>query len=145
MSQLSAELRCSGRDTFHQLHQGLPDGELVAALLNSATGPPPKKATQPASESKRSLPSNPSPYFSIAAHVAKATEDLDLNRTFTAADLSRRLGERRREAKAKNGQYSQDTGHKLFGSTKYVWLLTQFLPTHHRLVSLCPRSADRPC
>ncbi|KAI9462010.1 Cloroperoxidase [Lactarius psammicola] len=112
------------RDIIHQFHQGLPDGELVAALLKSATGPPLKKATQPASQ--RSLPSNESPYFNIAAHVAKETSDLDLNRTFTAVDLSRRLGERRREAKANNGQYSQDTGHKLFGSTNGSTLLTIF-------------------
>ena len=90
----------------------------MAALLKSATGRPPKKATEPASQ--RSSPSKESPYFNIAAHVAKATEDLDLNRTFTVADLSRRLGERRREAQANNGQYSQETGHKIFGSAKYA-------------------------
>ncbi|KAI9447126.1 Cloroperoxidase [Lactarius psammicola] len=112
------------RDNFHQFHQGLPDGELVAALLKSATGPPLKKATQPASQ--RSLPSNESPYFNIAAHVAKETADLNLNRTFTAVDLSRRLGERRREAKANNGQYSQGTRHKLFGSNNGSTLLTIF-------------------
>ncbi|KAH8988121.1 Cloroperoxidase [Lactarius hatsudake] len=112
------------RDVIHQLHQGLPDGELVAAFLKSATGPPLKKATQPTSQ--RSLPSKESPYFDIAAHVAKATEDLDVNRTFTAADMSRRLGERRRESKANNGQYSQSTGHKLFGSTNGSTLLTIF-------------------
>jgi len=113
------------RDTFHQFHQGLPDGELVAALLKSATGPPPsKQATQPASQ--RPLPPNESAYFNIAAHVAKATEDLDLNRSFTVADLSRRLSERRREAKADNAQYSQDTGHKLFGSTNGSILLSIF-------------------
>ncbi|KAH9037421.1 Cloroperoxidase [Lactarius deliciosus] len=121
------------RDVIHQLHQGLPDGELVAAFLKSATGPPLKKATQPTSQ--RSLPSKESPYFDIAAHVAKATADLDVNRTFTAADLSRRLGERRREAKANNGQYSQSTGHKLFGSTKYVRLLSFFNLTSYSPVS----------
>ena len=126
VSDAKAELRHSGRDTFHQFDQGLPDGELVAALLRSATGRPPKKATEPTSQ--RSLPSNESPYFNIAAHVAKATEDLDLNRTLTVADLSRRLGERRREAKANNGQYSQDTGHKMFGSTKYAILSHASLP-----------------
>ena len=135
VSDVTAKLGCSGRDTFHQFHQGLPDGELVAALLKSATGLPPKNATQPAS-AQRSLPSNESPYFEIAAHVAKATEDLDLSRTFTVADLSRRLGERRREAKANNGQYSQDTGHKLFGSTKYVQLLPLSLPTPCLTVTL---------
>ncbi|KAI9438157.1 Cloroperoxidase [Lactarius indigo] len=112
------------RDIIHQFHQGLPDGELVAAFLKSATGPPLKKVTQPTSQ--RSLPSNESPYFDIAAHVANATADLDMNRTFTATDLSRRLGERRREAKATNGQYSQSTGHKLFGSTNGSTLLTVF-------------------
>ncbi|KAH9053168.1 Cloroperoxidase [Lactarius vividus] len=112
------------RDIIHQLHQGLPDGELVAAFLKSATGPPLKKATQPTSQ--RSLPSKGSPYFDIAEHVAKATADVDVNRTFTAADMSRRLGERRREAKANNSQYSQSTGHKLFGSTNGSTLLTVF-------------------
>ncbi|KAH8990856.1 Cloroperoxidase [Lactarius akahatsu] len=112
------------RDAIHQFHQGLPDGELVAALLKSATGPPPKKVTQPASQ--RSLPSKESPYFDIAAHVAKATADFDANRTFTATDLSRRLSERRREAKANNGQYSQDTGHKIVGSANGSTLLTIF-------------------
>ncbi len=115
-SDVTAELRCSGSDIIHQFHQGLPDGELVAALLKSATGPPLKKATRPASQ--RPLPSNGSPYFNIGAHVAKATVDFDLNRTLTIADLSRRLGERRREAKVNNGQYSQDTGHKIVGSSK---------------------------
>jgi hypothetical protein len=112
------------RDTIHQFHQGLPDGELVAALLKSATGPPTKKAAQPASE--RSLPSKESPYFEVAETVAKATEDLDLSRTITTSDLSRRLGECRLEAKANNGQYSQDTGHKLFGSTNGSTLLVVF-------------------
>ncbi|KAH9023346.1 Cloroperoxidase [Lactarius pseudohatsudake] len=112
------------RDTIHQFHQGLPDGELVAALLKSATGPPPKKVTQPASQ--RSLPSKESPYFDIAAHVAKATADFDGNRTFTATDLSRRLGERRREAQANNGQHSQDTRHKIVGSANGSTLLTIF-------------------
>jgi hypothetical protein len=129
---VAAELRFSGRDTIHQFHQGLPDGELVAALLKSATGPPTKKAAQPASE--RSLPSKESPYFEVAETVAKATEDLDLSRTITTSDLSRRLGECRLEAKANNGQYSQDTGHKLFGSTKYVQFFSSpFLLTPHRL------------
>jgi hypothetical protein len=108
----------------------------VAALLKSASGPPAKKAAQTASE--RSLPPNESPYFEVAETVAKATEDLDLSRTITTSDLSRRLGERRREAKANNGQYSQDTGHKLFGSTKYV----QFFCHHSfsRLIALIPLS-----
>lgn len=115
----------------------------MAALLKSATGPPTKKVALPGD---RSLPSNESPYFDIAETVAKATEDLDLSRTITASDMSRRLGERRREAKANNGQYSQDTGHKLFGSTKYVpFFLSPFLLTSHRLDPHCPYSAGRHC
>lgn len=38
----------------------------------------------------------------------------------TPADLSRALGKRRSEAKQTNGQYSQSTFHKIFGSSKYV-------------------------
>jgi len=95
----------------------MPDGHLVAALLKSATGPPPKHLPpQPIAQDP--LPPNNSPYFHVAAHVAKATVDCDLNRTLTPADLSRRLGERRLEARADNGQYSQDFGHKMFGSSK---------------------------
>ncbi|KAH9077591.1 Cloroperoxidase [Lactarius deliciosus] len=112
------------RDTFHQIHQGFPDGGLVAALLKSATGPPPKRDTLPALQGH--LPPNESPYFNVAAHVSKATTDFDMNRTLTPADLSRRLGERRRESKASNGQYSQDTGHKMFGSSNGSTLLTIF-------------------
>ncbi len=123
VSDVSIELRRSGRDIFHQFQQGIPDGELVAALLNSATGPP-RKAARPASESQRSLPSKESPYFDVATHVAQATVDLDLSGTITATDMSRRLGERRREAKATNGQYSQDFGHKLFGSGKYGFTIS---------------------
>lgn len=110
-----------GRDTFHQFHQGMPDGELVAALLKSATGPPPKPlAVETASAQDAPLPPNQSPYFHVAGQVAKATVDFDLNRTLTAADLSRRLGERRREAQNDNRQYSQDFGHKMFGASKCV-------------------------
>ncbi|KAH8990843.1 Cloroperoxidase [Lactarius akahatsu] len=112
------------RDTFHQTHQGLPDGGLVAALLKSATGPPRKGDTLPASQGH--LPPNESPYFNVAAHVSKATADFDMNRTFTAADLTRRLCERRRESKASNRQYSQDTTHKMFGSSNGSTLLTIF-------------------
>lgn len=109
----------SGRDTYLQFSQAFPDGELVATLLKSATGPPAKGGdTQSASQGH--LPENESPYFPVAAHVAKATSEFDLNRTLTPADLSRRLGQRRREAKASNAQYSLDTGHKMFGSSKYV-------------------------
>ncbi|KAH9971438.1 hypothetical protein BJV77DRAFT_1057359, partial [Russula vinacea] len=35
----------------------------------------------------------------------------------TRADLSRRLGEGRREARVTYSQYSQDFGHKMFGSS----------------------------
>jgi hypothetical protein len=111
-----------GRDTFHQFHQGMPDGDLVAALLKAATGPPPKVLTvETALAQDAPLPPNHSPYFHVAAHVAKATVDFDLNRTLTPADLSRRLGERRREAQNDNRQYSQDIGHKMFGSSKCVF------------------------
>jgi len=113
------------RDLFHQFHQGMPDGPLVAALIKSASGPAPKGVARQATE-QDPLPPNHSPYFNVAAHVAKATADFDLNRTLTPADLSRRLGRRRREAQADNGQYSQDTGHKMFGSSNASTLLTIF-------------------
>ena len=143
-SDVTAELYCSGRDTFHQFHQGFPDGGLVAALLTSATGAPPKGDTQATSQGH--LPPNESPYFNVAAHVAKATTDFDMSRTLTPADLSRRLGERRRESKASNGQYSQDHGHKMFGSSKYVRLLPLFFPTFSRsLRSPCHRTVDQHC
>ncbi|KAH9956337.1 Cloroperoxidase [Russula dissimulans] len=113
------------RDTLHQFHQGMPDGQLVAALIKSATGPP-LKHVQQQTTAQDPLPPNDSPYFPVAAHVAKATVDFDLNRTLTVADLSRRLGERRREARADNGQYSQDFGHKMFGSSNASGFLTIF-------------------
>ena len=119
-----------GRDTFHQFHQGMPDGELVAALLKAATGPSPKVlAVETASVQDAPLPPNHSPYFHVAAHVAKATVDFDLNRTLTPADLSRRLGERRREAQNDNRQYSQDFGHKMFGSSKCVFFTSHSIGT----------------
>ncbi|SRR6266852_7198350 len=101
----------------------MPDPALVAALIRSATGPPPSFKQQQqqhtsTTPSQDPLPPNESPYFHVAAHVAKATSDLDLNRTLTSYDLARRLGERRREAQRSNGQYSQDFGHKMFGSSK---------------------------
>jgi len=99
----------------------MPDGALVAALIRSATGPPPsfkQQLQQITTPSQDPLPPNDSPYFNIAAHVAKATANIDLNRTLTSSDLSRRLGERRREAQRSDGQYSQDFGHKMFGSSK---------------------------
>jgi hypothetical protein len=100
----------------------MPDGALVAALIRSATGPAPSFKRQQQQHTTKPLqdplPPNESPYFNVAAHVAKATSDLDLNRTLTSSDLSRRLGERRREAPRSNRQYSQDFGHKIFGSTK---------------------------
>jgi len=101
----------------------MPDPALVAALIKSATGPPPSTKQQQQQHttinpSQDPLPPNESPYFNVVAYVAKATSDLDLNRTLTSSDLSRRLGERRCEAKRSNGQYSQDFGHKMFGSSK---------------------------
>ena len=110
----------TGRDTAEQFHQGIPDPALVAALLRSATGPPPSFDQQQhtTTPSQDSFPPNESPYYNVVAHVSKATSDLDLNRTLTSSDLSRRLGERRREAQRSNGQYSLDFGHKIFGSSK---------------------------
>jgi hypothetical protein len=95
----------------------MPDGHLVAALLKCATGPPPKIQ---AAQSDPPLPPNHSPYFNAAADVAKGTADFDLNRTLTPRDLSRRLGECRRQAQRENGQYSLDYTHKVFGSSKFV-------------------------
>jgi hypothetical protein len=105
---------------MHQFHQGMPDGQLVAALLKCATGPPPKIQ---AAQSDPPLPPSESPYFHAAAHVAKATADFDLNRTLTPRDISRRLGARRRQCQADNEQYSLDFGHKIFSSTKFVFAL----------------------
>lgn len=98
----------------------MPDPALVAALIRSATGPPLslKQQQHTSIPSKYPLPPNESPYFNVAAHVAKATSDFDLNCTITSSDLSRRLGQRRREAQQSNAQYSQDFGHKMFGSSK---------------------------
>ena len=97
----------------------MPDGALVAELLKSATGPPPKPLSMETTSAQDTpLPPNNSPYFNAAAIVAKATADFDLNRTLTPADLSRRLAVCRREAQATNPQYSQDFGHKMFGSSK---------------------------
>lgn len=101
----------------------MPDGALVAALIRSATGPPPsfkwqEREQHTTTPSQDPLPPNDSPYFTAAAHVAKATSDFDLNRTLTSSDLARRLGERRLEAQRSNPQYSQDFGHKMFGSSK---------------------------
>jgi hypothetical protein len=109
----------TGRDAYHEFHQGKPDGALVAALLTCATGPSPRQLRLETPQARDTpLPPTLSPYFHAAAHVAKATADFDLNRTLTRRDLSRRLGERRREAQADNAQYSQDFGHKVFGSGK---------------------------
>lgn len=109
----------------------MPDGELVAALLKSATGPPPKPlAVETASVHDAPLPPNHSPYFHVAGQVAKATVDFDLNRTLTPADVSRRLGERRREAQNDNRQYSLDFGHKMFGASKCVLFIHSFIHSH---------------
>ena len=64
--------------------------------------------------------SGPSPTdrpSSVATYVAKVTIDY-LNRTLTRADLSRHLGERRRETHGTNSQYSLDFGHKMFDSSE---------------------------
>jgi hypothetical protein len=108
----------TGRDTAEQFDQGMPDPALVAAFIRSATGPPLKQQQYTTTPSQDPLPPNESPYFNVVAYVAKATSDVDLNRTLTASDISRRLGERRREAQRSNSQYSQDFGHKMFGSSK---------------------------
>jgi hypothetical protein len=106
----------------------MPDGHLVAALLKSATGPPSKiQAAQPDAP----LPPNDSPYFNVAAHVAKATADFDLNnRTLTPRDLSRQLGERRRQSRADNPQYSLDHGHRMFSSEKFVFAFFSLFFSH---------------
>jgi hypothetical protein len=96
----------------------MPDPALVAELIKSATGPPPKQQQHDTTPSQDPLPPNESPYFNVAAYVAKSTSGLDLNRTLTPSDFSRRLGTRRREAQRANGQYTQDFGHKIFGSGK---------------------------
>jgi len=117
------------RDAAHQVHQGMPDPALVAALIKSATGPPPsfKQWQQDTSTpSEHPLPPNESPYFNVAAHVAKATADFDLNCSLTSSDITRRLSERRRESKQSNGQYTQDFAHKMFGSSNASTLLTIF-------------------
>jgi len=117
------------RDAAEQFHQGMPDPGLVAALIRSATGPPPtsfEDQQHTTTPSQDPLPPNKSPYFHVAAHVAKATSDLDLNRTLTSSDLTRRLGERRREAQQSNSQYSQNQTQKIFGSSNASTLLTTF-------------------
>jgi hypothetical protein len=101
----------------------MPDPALVAALIRSATGPPPSIKQQQqqhtsTTPSQDPLPPNESPYFNVAAHVAKATSDFDFNRTFTSSDLTRRLGERRLESQRSNSQYSLGYGHKVFSSSK---------------------------
>ncbi|KAH9961138.1 Cloroperoxidase [Lactifluus volemus] len=111
------------RDTYHQIDQGLPDGQLVASLLKCATGPPPRIQATP---SDPPLPPNESPYFGVAAHVVKDMTDFDMNRTLTPTNLSRHLGARRRECRRDNGQYSLDFGHKIFGSSNGSTLLTIF-------------------
>jgi hypothetical protein len=68
-----------------------------------------------------------------------------MSRTLTPADLSRRLGQRRREARASNPQYSEDTGHKMFGSSKYVRLLPLLFPTLHHLTHIVHQSVGRHC
>ena len=138
-----AKFYCLGRDSFHQHDQGYPDGDLVARLLRSATGPQLK--TDTLSTSQGHLPPKDSPYFKVAEHVAKATTDFDMSRTLTPADLTRRLGQRRREAQASNGQYSQDTGHKMFGSSKCVRLLPLLSPTFNPRFFICDRPVDQHC
>ena len=82
----------------------------------------------------------------VAVHVAKATSDFDLKCTRTPADLSCMLGQRCREALRNNPQYSLDTGHKMFGSSKYVRLLPLLFPTtFHRPLMLFHQSAARHC
>ena len=84
---------------------------------------------------------HPSPYTS-----QKATSDFDLKCTRTPADLSCMLGQRCREALRNNPQYSLDTGHKMFGSSKYVRLLPLLFPTtFHRPLMLFHQSAARHC
>ena len=89
----------------------------------------------------KTSPNHPSPYTS-----QKATSDFDLKCTRTPADLSCMLGQRCREALRNNPQYSLDTGHKMFGSSKYVRLLPLLFPTtFHRPLMLFHQSAARHC
>lgn len=108
---------------YHQFHQGTPDPALIAQLLMSATGPPSKRYTD--SPSQGTVPEE-SPYFPVTTHVAKAISDFDMNRTLTAADLSRQLGHLRRESPKTNPQYSLSSTHKIFASTNGSTLLKIF-------------------
>ncbi|KAI0052269.1 Cloroperoxidase [Auriscalpium vulgare] len=118
-------------DSFHSKSQALPSPALVSALLRSATGPPPKVSSAGKSDlptTAERVPSDTfptsSPYSDVVTRVA--ADAPDLTRTLTPADLSRRLGERRREAKENNPQYSQSFNHKMFGSSNSSTMLTLF-------------------
>jgi hypothetical protein len=42
------------------------------------------------------------------------------NNTLTIKDVSAALTRRRTDSRRRNGQYTQNLGHKMFGSSKYV-------------------------
>jgi hypothetical protein len=120
----------------------MPDGKLVAALIKSATGPPPKLPPQQAT-AQDPLPPSDSPYFHVAADVAKAMVDFDLNRTLTAADLSRRLGERRREAGPITANIPRLSEMFVFGSSKLRRVFLLLIAACFPSCGVCSSSAGR--
>jgi hypothetical protein len=111
-------------------------------LLKSATGPPPKRDTDSASQVN--VPEE-SPYFPVATQVAKATSDFDMNRTLTAADMGRQIGHRRLEAQRTNPQFSLSTTLKLFGTAAYVRFLALQFPILNLLARPFHQSVIRHC
>lgn len=110
---------------FHT-DQGVPDARLVASLLACASGkprPPKMKVNHPTEPP-------PAPYQALEFE----TEKVDLDKTLTSADLSRRLDWCRREAKMTNPQFSTSTSHKMFGSSKCVAFLSCCSMANARLV-----------
>lgn len=62
-----------------------------------------------------------------------------MNRTLTAADMSRQLGRRRSEAPRINQQFSLATSLKMIGSAKYVLFPTFNILAHVIYQSLAVR------
>jgi hypothetical protein len=76
----------TGRDTYHQSNEGIPDGPLAASFLRCATGP----------TAQRSWRQHPTRLFPrrtrlIRRHSSCRHSHVDLNRTLITSDLSRRL------------------------------------------------------
>ena len=67
----------------------LPRYAISSRINKVSHGPLFKQQLQTTTSAKDPLPPNESPCFTIAAHVAKATTDFNLNRTLTRADLFR--------------------------------------------------------